>query len=81
MLDPFPNENAGRSGGREPSWIADTGRRDDSREYDAGAEVEGAGKVNSGSGRGLWLCVPPGGMGWAVEVILANGRSRPTERP
>jgi hypothetical protein len=46
--------------------MADTGRRVELREVDA------AGKVNSGSGRGAWLCAPPGGMGWAVEVILAK---------
>jgi hypothetical protein len=81
VLGALPNENAGRSGGRAPSWIADTGLRPEPREYDAGAEVEGAaGKVNAGNGRGIWLWAPPGGMGWAVEVILANDRSRPTKR-
>lgn len=72
MPDEFPNENDGRSGGRAPSWMADTGRREEIRGYDEGAEDDGAGKVNSGSGRGVWLWAPPGGMGWAVEVILAK---------
>ena len=72
VLGEFPNENEGSSGDRAPSWIADTGRRAEVREYDVGAEVDGAGKVNSGSGRGGWLCAPPGGMGWAAEVMLAK---------
>jgi hypothetical protein len=42
------------------------------REYDERAEDDGAGNVNSGSGRGVWLWAPPGGMGWAAEVMVGR---------
>lgn len=75
-LEGFPNENDGRSGGRLPSWIADTGRRPEVRAYEDVAEDEGAGKVNSGSGRGAWLWAVPSCIGWAVEVIVAKAARR-----